>query len=375
MKQLPFIGIILILSSFLACNNKKVKNEDTVIAEYKTQYAKGFEVKKYADYTQITVHDPWNTSRILQNYILVDKSIELPANLPEGTIIRTPLTKVAVYSTIHCTTLKELGKLDIIKAVCQPEYINIPEIKDGVAKGEIENIGMSISPDVEKIIILSPEVIFAEPVTGQTYGNITKTKIPIIETPDYTETCPLGRAEWIRLYSLLVGEEALGDSLFNETVKKYNAIKEQVKNTTNRPSVLMDFRIGSKWDIPGGKSFIAKMIADAGGIHPWHENESTTFLPLAFEAVLDKAGEADLWLVKSYGDQDMTYRDIIREYKPYSYLKPYKERKIWGCNTKYIRYYEDLPIHPDRILKDFAAIFHPELFPDYSPIYYKPLSK
>lgn len=366
--------IFFLLLLFSACNNKKQAGDGgNIVDEYKIHYAKGFRVDRYAGYTQISVCDPWNSTRLLQTYILVDRSKELPAALPKGILIRTPLKTAVVFSAIHCTTLKELGNLDIVKGVCSPEYINIPEITDGVKNGTILNLGMSVNPDIEKIINLSPEVIFAEPVAGQTYGNTAKTKIPIIETPDYTEVDPLGRAEWIRFYSLFLGKEQLADSLFDITVKKYNEIKKITADVEYRPSILTDLRYMSKWNVPGGKGFMSQMIFDAGGLYKWADNNSTTFVPLPFESVLDKAGDADIWIIKNYTSTDMTYNSLEKEYKPYSYFKAFKERNIWGCNTNYSSYYEDLPIHPDRILKDYAAIFHPELFPEYQTRYYKRL--
>ena len=91
--------------------------------------------------------------------------------------------------------------------------------------------------------MLSPEVIFASPIMGQTYGNVVKTHIPIIEAVDYTEASPLGQAEWIRFYALFTGKEQIADSLFNITVNKYNRIKETIsKHQGKRPTVLTDMK-------------------------------------------------------------------------------------------------------------------------------------
>ncbi len=377
---MKFFNITLLISIFFAlaaCNKNRPAGQDNNQTEanadtaYTVHYAKGFQVKKYGDYTLVSVRDPWDTTRLLQTYILVDKQKELPANLPQGTIVRTPLNNVATYSTIHCSSLNELGVTDIIKGVCEPQYIKLDVIQQGVKNGTITDLGMASKPDVEKIIMLNPDAIFATPIQGWTYGNIEKTKIPILETIDYTESNPLGRAEWVRFYSLFTGTEQLADSLFAITEKNYKEIKKIVSNTTQRPSVLTDIRYQGKWNMPGGKSFMSNMLADAGATYPWAENSSTTYMPLAFESVLDKAGDADIWIIKYNTPSDLTYESLEKEYKPYSHFKSFRDRNIYGCNTAYSSYYEDLPIHPDYILKDMAYVFHPELFPDYTPKYYK----
>jgi iron complex transport system substrate-binding protein len=234
---------------------------------------------------------------------------------------------------------------------------------------------MASKPDVEKIMMLSPEVIFASPIQGWTYGNVEKANIPIIETVDYTESHPLGQAEWIRFYSLFTGKEHLADSLFAITEKNYNDIKEAAAGAKKHPSVLTEMCYQGKWNMPGGKSFMACMLADAGATYPWNKDKSASYVPLNFETVLDKASDADIWVIKYNSPVEMTYASLEKEYKPYSYFKAFKTENIYGCNTLYSSYYEDLPIHPDYILKDMAYMFHPELFPDYKPKYYKKLSK
>lgn len=373
-NTLLLISFILILAG---CNNRKPAGEDNSQAhtEYEVHYAKGFQVKKYDNYTTVSVRDPWDTTRTLQTYILVDKTKELPTDLPKGTIVKIPLNNVATYSTIHCSTLNELNAVDLIKGVCEPQYIKLANIQDGLKNGAIVDLGMASKPDAEKLILLSPDAIFATPIQGWTYGSIEKTGIPILETTDYTESHPLGRAEWIRFYSLFIGKEHLADSLFAITESNYNAVKEAVAKTSIHPSVFTDLRYQGKWNMPGGKSFMANMLADAGASYTWSDDESGTYMPLAFESVLDKAGEADCWIIKYNWPEDMTYESLKKEYKPYSYFKAFKEKNIYGCNTAYSSYYEDLPIHPDYILKDMAYIFHPELFPGYTPKYYKKIGE
>lgn len=373
-NTLLLISFILILAG---CNNRNPAGEDNSQAhtEYEVHYAKGFQVKKYDNYTTVSVRDPWDTTRTLQTYILVDKTKELPTDLPKGTIVKIPLNNVATYSTIHCSTLNELNAVDLIKGVCEPQYIKLANIQDGLKNGAIVDLGMASKPDAEKLIMLSPDAIFATPIQGWTYGSIEKTGIPILETTDYTESHPLGRAEWIRFYSLFIGKEHLADSLFAITESNYNAVKEAVAKTSIHPSVFTDLRYQGKWNMPGGKSFMANMLADAGASYTWSDDESGTYMPLAFESVLDKAGEADCWIIKYNWPEDMTYESLKKEYKPYSYFKAFKEKNIYGCNTAYSSYYEDLPIHPDYILKDMAYIFHPELFPGYAPKYYKKIGE
>lgn len=373
MNKILYILLVAITTISCGKNTSSTSNNNAASEEYKIHYAKGFNVLKTEDYTHITVSNPWDSTALLQSYILVDKVKSIPNNLPKGIIVRTPITQAAAISVIQCAILDELQSIDIITGVCEPQYMDLEYIQEGIKSKKITDLGMASNPSSEAIILLSPEVVFVDPVVGQSRTSIERTKIPIILTPDYTEPHPLGRAEWIRFYSLFVGQEPLADSLFDVTVKNYNEVKLAVEKIEKKPSVFLDTRYRDSWNTAGGKTYMATMLADAGANYIWADDESTVSMPLSFEAVLDKAGDADMWLIRYYSPENMTYQSLQKEYKPYSYFKAFKEKKIYGCNTMHQKFYEDLPIHPDYILKDMAYAFHPNLFPEYEAKYYSSL--
>lgn len=374
MKSRIILSVFILIALF-SCQNKGQLPDQQIVDAYEVKYAKIFSVDKYSDYTSVTVNNPWDSTKILQRYVLVDKNKSLPQHLPEGTLVRTPITSAAVYSTIHCSILQELGTLDIIKAVCEPEYIDNAYIKAGIKNNTIIDLGLASSPNVEKLIMIDPDAIIASPIQGVPYGTIEKSGVPIIEAPDYMESTPLARAEWIRFYSLFIGKEHEADSIFNLVAKQYNEIKEKVSVVENRPTVFTDLKFGNAWYIAGGNSFIGNLLHDAGASYVWKDDESTGANPLPFETILDKAGEADVWLIKYNNPVDLTYDGLVREYKPYSYFKAYKDRNIYICHTGKVSYYEDIALHPEKILKDMAFVFHPQLFPDYVPHYYKKMNQ
>jgi len=369
-----FVLFFITLFLLFSCDNKKGNDKQGASKSYEVEYAKGFGISVYDDYTVVTVNDPWNSTSVLKRYVLVDKAKELPSDLPQGILVRTPLEDVVAYSTIHCTVLDELGLLNIVKGVCESQYVDLDYIREGIKNKTIIDLGMASNPNIEEIILLDPEAIMATPIEGQTYGSIEKTKIPIIETPDYMESSPLGRAEWIKFYSVFLGKEQLADSLFRVTVDNYNRIKERLKDVNDKPTVFTDRKYGNVWYTPGGKSYMANMLKDAGASFIWADDERTGSQALSFETVLDRAGEARFWLIKYNQPSSLTYPQIKDDFKPYSYFDAFKKKNIWGCNSGEVPYYEDLPIHPDYILQDLAYIFHPEMFPDYKPKYYQKLT-
>lgn len=368
-----FLLFIFIIASIISCGKKNSGHaSDAIVSDVlELQYAKGFQVNKTADYTHITIRNPWDTAAILHSYVLVDKQKKLPDNLPKGNIIRTPVSNIVATSALHCSVLNELNSIEAVKGVCEPHYIKNKYIVKGVADGAIANLGMANSPNLEGIIMLSPDVVFSDPIAGKNLSNLEKAKIPLVWTTDYTEPHPLGRAEWLRFYALFLDQEAVADSLFARTVKDYDEVKGMIGEAAERPTVFADTRYQGNWHMPGGQSNTARLISDAGGAYIWADDRSTTSVILPFESVLDKAGDGDKWIIRYYDEKEMTYASLGNEYKAYSYFKAFKNKEVYACNTQQTTYYDDLPIHPDWILKDLAYVFHPELFQGYESKYFK----
>ncbi|WP_301914739.1 ABC transporter substrate-binding protein [Phocaeicola coprophilus] len=341
------------------------------------KYSSLLQIVKHADYTVVTIRNPWDTLKVLHTYLLADREKPLPEHLPEGTIVRTPLQKSVIYSSVHCSLWSELDELKGIGGVCGLEYIKLPQIQEGCRNGGIVNVGNSMNPDIERIIDLRPDAILLSPFENSGgYGRVGKLNIPIIECADYMETSALGRAEWMRLYGLLLGKEAQADSLFAGIEKEYLTLTQQVKSQNlKRPTVISEMKNSSAWYIPGGNSTMGRLYQDAGADYVFAYLSNSGSVPLAFETVFDRGGNADIWLIKYNQPQDKTYSELERDYAPYARFKAFQDRKVYGCNTNHVPFYEESPFHPELLLKDLIKIFHPELLPDYDFKYFSNLAE
>lgn len=341
------------------------------------KYSSLLQIVKHADYTVVTIRNPWDTLKVLHTYLLADREKPLPEHLPEGTVVRTPLQKSVIYSSVHCSLWSELDELKGIGGVCGLEYIKLPQIQEGCRNGSIVNVGNSMNPDIERIIDLRPDAILLSPFENSGgYGRVGKLNIPIIECADYMETSALGRAEWMRLYGLLLGKEAQADSLFAGIEKEYLTLTQQVKSQNlKRPTVISEMKNSSAWYIPGGNSTMGRLYQDAGADYVFASLSNSGSVPLAFETVFDRGGNADIWLIKYNQPQDKTYSELERDYAPYARFKAFQDRKVYGCNTNHVPFYEESLFHPELLLKDLIKIFHPELLPDYDLKYFSNLAE
>ena len=331
---------------------------DTVAFKYATLLS----VVRHQDYTEVTLKNPWKEGMTLHRYLLVPADGELPEGLSEGTLVRTPLSHSVIFTTVHCAMLMSFGKEDCISGVADLKYIKIPWIQEQVKAGRIMDVGEGMSPMVEKIIDQRPDALFLSPFENSGgYGRLEEIGIPIIECAEYMESSPLARAEWLRFYGMLFGCEQKADSLFAVVDSSYNALKDLFTSTVNQKTVLVDKVTGSVWYVPGGKSTIGQMIHDAGGLYPWASDEHSGSVSLPFEAVLEKAGEADVWLFRYSSDHDITTEELLSEHHGYNQFKAFRNGQVYGCDVERSLFYEESPFRPDWLLNDFIRILHPEI--------------
>ena len=381
MKTVRFLFLTIIVALLAACRGGQTSSVQAVGDTVAFKYATQLTVVRYDGYTVVTLKNPWKEGVTLHQYVLVPAGSAvansplstLHSSLPNATVIRTPLSRSMIFSTVHCAMLMDFGKQDCIAGVADLKYIKIPWIQQQVKQGRISDVGDGLSPVIEKIIDQRPDALFLSPFENSGgYGKLEDIDIPIVECAEYMETTPLGRAEWLRFYGILFGCEEKADSLFDAIDKNYNDLKTLVTQK-NRPSVLLDKVTGSVWYVPGGKSTIGQMIQDAGGNYPWANDEHSGSVSLPFESVLEKAGEADVWLFRYSGNHDITYDELRPEHHGYNQFKSFRNQQVYGCNVELSPFYEETPFRPDWLLNDFIRILHPEL-DNLAPLrYYKKL--
>lgn len=322
-------------------------------------------------YTLVDVKNPWDTASLLQRYVLIPEKTAV-AGYPDGVVVNVPLRSSLVYSSVHTAAIKEIGSIGAVTGVCDASYYKIPEILSGLSDGKIVDVGSSMSPSVEKIIAFAPDAILTSPFRNAGHGAISQVGIPIIECADYMETSPLGRAEWIKLLGELYGKRAVADSIYRAVVARYNGIREFASRLGSKPVVISEMVTDGVWYMPGGGSYMARMFKDAGGLYPWADDGTSGSLQMDFATVYDRAGDADVWLIKTFG-RDLTLDELRSLYPLNARMEAFSNGGIYACNTSATSLFEDFPFHPDMLLEEYVRIFHPELASDAPLRYYRPV--
>lgn len=341
------------------------------------KYATMISLKEGDGYTAAEFKNPWDSTKVLHRYVLVPKDAEMPANLPEGDIIRTPISNMLCYVSVHSSLFNELGALDAIGAVGDSKYMYIDKLQEDIKSGKVKECGASKAINVEQIIDVSPDaVIISAMEDNASYAKLLNVGIPVIECADYMETGPLERAEWMRFYGMLVDKKEKADSIFSQIETEYNELKEKVKDLPNKPTVLDGKKLNSAWYVAGNKSTTGQLITDAGGKYIFTDETSNGSVPYSPEAVLDRGINADIWMLKYYKDDKLTLKDIENDWFGYSKLKAFKDKHIYAVNLDKTDFYMVTPFHPEVLLREYVSFFHPEVMPEgYTTKYYEIINK
>lgn len=326
------------------------------------RYARNITMVEHDGFTSVTMRNPWDTTLTLARYILIPAGRGREGLPDDGsTVIEVPLRRAVVYSATHNALLSELGASASIAGVCGAEYINDSLVVRGIDEGRIVNCGNPASPDFERIISLRPDgVMFSSMEGGSGQAKLGSLGIPLIECADYMEESPLARAEWMRFFGRLVGEGPRADSLFEVTDSAYNALRLRAASAKGRPKVVFDRLFGGVWNVPGRYSTTGRMLADAGASNPFDYIDRAGSSAVSAEQVLDRAHDADFWLIRYNQPSALTLEELAAESPVYRRLGPWDKGRVYGCNTAERDFYDVMPFHPQIVLADIISVIHPE---------------
>ena len=353
--------IMFLAATMLVACQGATSSQCEVVGDTLTTEAELLTIVDCEGFTVVDVENPWKEGELLKRYAIVHRDGAMSDNLPEDAeLVRVPITSALVYSSVHAGAFEELGCIDAVTGVVDAQYYKIPNVIEGLKNGKVVDAGNSMSPTIEKIVELSPEAILASPFQNAGHGAIEKMGIPIVECADYMEATPLGRAEWVKFIGELLCKRAEATEIYNNVVEEYNSLKNKIGNSTKRPMVISEMMTDGVWFMPGGKSYMAQMFADAGANYPWSDNDSKGSLQLDFATVYDKAYNADYWLIKS-PEPNFSLANLESKYPLNKKFEAFSNGGVYVINTIESSFFEDFPFHPQHLLREYIILFHPEV--------------
>jgi ABC-type Fe3+-hydroxamate transport system, periplasmic component len=233
--------------------------------------------------------------------------------------------------------------------------------------------------NVEQALDLNPDLIMTYGVGNPEFDahpKLLEAGLKVVLNSEYMESTPLGRAEWIKFTAAFFNQEMAANKAYAAIANRYREIAAKAREVANKPTVLANAPFRGTWYMPGGKSYVAQLLADAGATYLWADDTSSGSQPLSFEEVFERAQNADFWLNPGSAKSLSELQQIDERFSQFT---AFQKGNVFNNNKRLNEnggndYWETGVTNPHLILADLIKILHPELLPDHELFFYQQLA-
>lgn len=384
MKIHLWIGSLIIVALLSGCARKNSGQAESSAPAMETpagdafteqiapRYAEGFRMEYKSGFVLVDIQDPQNKQSSTYHFALVPRGSK-PDGIPaEYTSIDVPVRSVICMTSLQLSNFIKLDALNRVVGITSTRHLFNPEMNRRLDEGKTVKIGIEGNFNNEAVMSMNPDLILISPYKRGGYDVLKDVGIPLIPHLGYKETTPLGQAEWIKFVGVLCGLEKEANERFAAIERRYNELKALTAEgkVAHRPVVFSGELRGGNWYAVGGKSFLAQLFKDAGADYFLKQDERSGGVMLDFETVYNQADNADYWRIVNSYPGEFSYDALRDQDERYADFKAFRERHIIYCNMKTTPFYEEMPTAPEVILADLLHIFHPDLLPEHTPVFY-----
>jgi len=333
MKKLFFSLICILLSGCAAAENTKNFGDLRTLRSMELRYAEQFGVDYLAGgYALITIA---NSGR----FLVAPENLEPPLNIDKDiTVLRLPVKNIYLAATSAMCLFDALDGLEYITmSSTKADGWYIENAKAAMESGNIVYAGKYSAPDYELITARNCGLaVFSTMIehTPSVKEKLEDLGIPVLVERSSYETHPLGRTEWIKLYGLLLGKDALAEELFNEQAAYLDNI-----SADNTGKTVAFFYISSSGNavVRKNNDYVAKMIELAGGNYAFTglgNDSNTGSVNLNMEQFYSQTKDADFIIYNSSIDGEISaVSELLGKSKLLADFKAVKNGDVW-CTSK-----------------------------------------
>lgn len=298
-------------------------------------YATGFSVSYSEEgYKLVTIGED-------QTYLVVGENMPVPEEVPDTvTVLQQPLDQIYLVSTGAMDHFIELNALDsIILSSQKADAWYLPEAKQAMEEGKIAYAGKYSAPDYETVLgsgcnlVIENAMIYHAP---EVLEKLRSLGLPVLVELSSYESHPLGRMEWIKLFSALVNKEEEAAAYYDSML----AALEPVMNQEPTGKTVSFFYITTSGGINVRRpsDYVSCAIGLAGCENiSFSEDQAdvgTSTMTIQMEAFYQGVQDADILIYNSIVDGELDSLSALLEKMPtLADTKAVKEGNVW-CLSK-----------------------------------------
>ena len=166
-----------------------------------------------------------------------------------------------------------------------------------------------------------------------------------------------------------------GADTLRQIATRSEALRTQVDTTAARPRVMLNTPYRDTWFMPSSRSYMIRLIEDAGGEYVYTQNDSSSSVAVDAEEAYLLANDADVWL--NVGACN-TLGELTAQNPRFAAVPAVRNRRVWNNNRRQMPaggsdFWEAGLVRPDRVLADLLARLHHAGPADSCCCYYKRL--
>ena len=373
----PSLHILLLCATLwcmYACGTSS-NIDDYNVAVYTPTYATGFRIMgaEGKQSTIISVTNPWQSANNIETMLFIARAGEKAPSGFQGQVLQGNANRIVCMSSSHIAMLDAIGVVESVVGVSGKDFITNPYIVAN--RHSIADVGYDGNINFELLVAQRPDIVFLYGVTGACtmQSKLDELGIPYIYIGEYVEQDPLGKTEWFVALAEIVGCREQGIAYFSQVPQRYNHLKAiAAAATTPQPKVMLNTPYADSWFMPSTTSYLARLIADAGGDYIYKKNTSNHSQPIDLEEAALLTTEADVWL---HVEGVSSLQDLCNQYPKFAQMPCVQRGEIYNCDKRRMLgggndYWESGVVQPDVILRDLIKVFHPELISEEF-VYYR----
>jgi iron complex transport system substrate-binding protein len=303
----------------------------------------------------------------------------LRGELAGATVIETPARTIAANDNIDVGFINRLGQAERLVAVGGREVYN-EQIRRRWDEKKLASIGFAWheAPNLEVVLAYQPDVLFmrrAALTQAEAMQKARRLGIKAAPTLARSEPTYLAAAEWMKYIALFLNEEQKAEAAFSRVEEECMRIRDRAVAVTGKPrAIWANYEGGGFWRTARSPLDLrAHYLEDAGAINPLADEQALISGRLSTEQLLKLAGDADYWITENHTMQGWPDKIYLQQFKAYRTGRIYHHQKRTNFEVPAYDWYETGPERPDLVLKDLAALFHPEFFSGHTQLFFETL--
>lgn len=340
--------------------------EDFNLSVYTPNYATGFRIlgAEGKQSTLIRITNPWQSATDVETMLFIARAGEKAPFGFRGQVLHSDAKRIVCMSSSHIAMLDVMESVGNVVGVSGKDFITNPYI--AANRHSIADVGYDSNINFELLVAQRPDIVLLYGVTGacSMQSKLEELGIPYIYIGEYVEEDPLGKTEWLIVIAEIIGKREQGIAYFSEVPKRYNHLKSMAAAAISpQPKVMLNTPYADSWFMPSTGSYLARLIADAGGDYIYKKNTSNHSQPIDVEEAALLTTEADIWL---HVEGVSSLKDLRQQYPKFAKMPCVQRGEIYNCDKRSVLgggndYWESGVVQPDVVLRDLIKIFHPEL--------------